>query len=337
MEWNKFYIPPVRMVKTGATHAQPLLVTDSRRVKLNDHPEDQEPIDPAAFKIMLTGNSTCAGGGASKNSEMFAAHLQNSLKKKYGQKIQVINFCVPDSKFADELISYVLHLNFIKPNIWISFNGDNDSSVTRNSFPTSIKYLEGRKLINTAFLNRGIVVLPYTQKALTSFFTYDAVKKINDDLESSSEPMTRQSDESIYLANLRNAMALAKGADIRFIHFLQPVLGIGKRVPRPSELKESGRLAIEWGETGSPKMRNSLAEFYASLDKELRLLAKDKKLSPSYIFHDMEGVFDQAGDRDVYFDFRHYNDLGQRLIADRLLRILDPMIAKDLSAFKAAN
>ena len=249
------------------------------------------------------------------------------LRERFGPKIQVLNYCVPDNKFSDEIVNFALHLRFLQPKIWISMNGDNDFSARNTSSSTDVMYLVGRRMFSGQMLFNSRPFFYNFQSLFKVFSMQSEISRIQKDLIDSIEPGFTQKDVSIYLGQLKNALSLAHGAGIKFVHILQPVMQLDTHRVTVEE-KENLEIAI--GKQGEQKKQFSIflgnQRFYSEVRPELIKLGKDKTLPIPYHFHDFQNVFERAKDQTVYSDSRHYNELGQKLVAERIFSILNSLM-----------
>ena len=75
---------------------------------------------------MLLGGSVAWGFGASNNDNILSYQIEKILMEKYNKKINVINFAEQMHSSHEELMTFISHLDEIKPKIVICFSGTND-------------------------------------------------------------------------------------------------------------------------------------------------------------------------------------------------------------------
>lgn len=114
-----------------------------------------------------------------------------------------------------------------------------------------------------------------------------------------------------WLSNIRNMYAIAKERGIKFFCFCQPWLGSkeGKNINEKSML-----LSIQQKEL-NVRMKKSFREY----------MVKDKNI-PDYIY-DFSHIFDKTND--VYLDYSHVGEEGNRIIAREIEKIILPELMKE--------
>lgn len=266
---------------------------------------------PDVLRILVSGGSTVAGWGASRNSTTWPARLEQALNARLAggqgpwKRAVVINSGVFGYNIAQELHRFEDETCFLAPHIVICFDGINEQ---QGYIGDPVRFGFGQaqlRLMQGAGATDRPVVMPFTQQAMSLFapqreattYGYRAAGNV------------KRNDATLFLEKTRQFERVATLAGAHFLFLLQPILGVGERKLTP--LEERMRAAYFTTAEQEEEYLRKMRGFYERVGKEL---------NESWQVN-LSGLFDTVADT-VYADPRHYNDNGQQRIADTVLTLL---------------
>ncbi len=287
---------------------------------------------PGTCRIMIFGGSTVQGVGASSNEMTIAAQLESFLNSKYRRpgiaRYEVINAGVGAYYSTQELLYLATEGIHYAPDVVIVLDGLNDfhrthgewlHAVDKNTYtknlPSSIRYRfhpyqlpSSRAPLSSFPLSHYILPLfPNTfrllRKAMSPGMPLLATQY--------NEPLTAERGVELYLINLESMAGIARSHHINCLLALQPTLGFQK----PSTKEED----LHW-KPMDMGYQSKKQHYWTLATKAYRSLAKAQR-DASLAVIDLSGLFAKRSET-LYTDTEHYNDLGQRLVAERLAQLL---------------
>lgn len=271
--------------------------------------------DARTLNIFITGGSTVQGIGASANSATIASRLEanlNALKDPRATEtraIRAINAGVGGYNATQEMVYLATELRFLHPTVVVMLNGINESSEDA-LVGREYHLIPGTKPHPLDAL--PVPLMPATQSVISALFRKLGLIDRDDTAASGLPPVLRPRSER-YAAIVATAAGIANDAGAAFVYVLQPTTGIGARSPSTAEQRRSAAMGLNDPQRWS-QYADRMNEFYAEMRHRI---AELEKRHPGSAFVDGSLILDrEAGD--VYWDPRHYTDLGQQAIANFL-------------------
>ena len=240
--------------------------------------------EPNLIKILVTGGSTSTWPGG-EWSKLLGKKL---IEKKIN--VVIFNAGMGGYSTSQELLKIVRDGEAIKPDWTISFSGINDMGHLHN-------------LPNHPYVHRY-------QKQISKYLnSTKAFKKYTFGIPQKIEPY------QLWLRNMRKMKAICSIMDSKFIGILQPNILYGDYEITEDEKKnlltEKTYRDLDIGRTYIEELKF----FYDNVRANL----KEHKDEYDFLY-DYSHIF--AGKSNLYRDYRHQNDLGDDIIADKLLNLL---------------
>ena len=312
------------------------LGTDKLGLVYNESPErDFELSDTHVKKIFLLGGSTLMGLGVAKNSDTIASALERYLRKQI-PNARTVNCGVGSYVSWQSMMYLALELIEYKPDIIVTFDGWNDflssSWGNKNNYgnwvPNTHRSLDDiNALIQTS--SADITLFELLKR---KFYKTELVRQIRMRSkyyrESGSwvfpdyrEWTLKPESAEYYRLNIQSIIGMGIASGAKVLSFLQPQLMWGNRTPTTEEqayiekigtrLPPTGTLAAQWFPLGQKKF----SELKVKLHNGKRVWVEDAS-----------GWFD-GNTTTLYSDYNHYNQEGQRLIAELIANRIEAILA----------
>jgi hypothetical protein len=273
---------------------------------------NEEPPRQNGWNVVITGNSVTQGGAATSNERTFSAVLETllndvSLPNGAMPPARVINAGVGGYNSTQEVTYLLTELQYLNPKVVVMFSGIGE----RLDLPTY-----GREFHVPVTLSKEpldalpLPILPATQNLLL------AVQRRlggGEAKEALVLEWTKRKPSERFAGNIAVAAAIARNRGAAFVFVLQPTLAVGGERHNAAEL-ERGRLTFGSNPQNWETYAARMSSFYGEVLTEMSRLAR---LFPEAQFLDGSGWFD-GEEREVYWDPRHYTDLGHRIVAERI-------------------
>ncbi len=275
------------------------------------------PTDEQMLCVYISGGSTAAGWGASDNEHTWPALLETQLRERLRTEsssswrdVIVVNGGVFGYGVSQELRRYLDEIAFIEPDIVVSFGGINERWGF-NGFVVDYG-LDGsqREMMNQ--FNRGTPFDPPTLLPYIRWFISDLKRQTPARAEADlygfrSDSAPRAVTEQLLAMKVRQFHALCAQQGVRFLYVLQPAMGVGNKPLTAHEISLQQYMGSRY-----------YPESWASYEKREREFYAVAQATLTENWHrDFTGVFN-AIEETVYFDPRHYNNLGNQIVADRM-------------------
>lgn len=280
-------------------------------------------LDPRVFRILVSGGSTVAGWGASDNEHTWPALLEkklnsqpNPIRERY-ERVAVINCGVFRYHAAQEITRFEQETIYINPRLVISFNGINETFYYKGNpvdYANRGHQYQAANYFNFGAAFRQPVLLPYTAELVNSW-TRPQAPAPDSIYGFKRRDYLRLDAADLYLSKMRQFNALCKGAGIRFVWCFQPLMGVGDRQLTPYEDKLKQFYGTKYYPGQWSDAQRLAQQFYNAVRPQI----KDPWQN------DLTEIFKDAPES-VYHDPRHYNDLGNQLVADWMF---DKIVALD--------
>jgi hypothetical protein len=287
--------------------------------------QDRAP-SPDTFNIFITGGSTGAGCGATRNETVYASILERKLNtqvpagyKGTQKRIRVFNAGVPGFNSSQELIAALFELFYFSPSILVMFNGINDNWFIDP--PGTKRTTDWHHNYRVMHSTRPGQFFPATQRLITKILESKGLGNTGENTPGYKRVSSSFIDQpERFVGNIKTAAAAAKSRGIGFAHFFQPTTGWGKHVATPEEVRLR-KLFHSPSEAEWKTYLDQLESFYGGATKKLSELSLRFQNDEDVVFSDATGIFDSVSEA-VYYDPRHYNDRGQELLADHMYQAL---------------
>lgn len=313
--------------------------------------DSQRELKKSDFKIFILGGSSVAGHGVSCNDKTISAQLEQLARQKYDH-IQVINAGVPGHYSASEFMKMTNEIAFFNPDLVITLAGDNDEGKATESFmgrPHGYfvnpyhRYLKNfmdenngfiwsaRHFVYSIFCFAERTYLYFTAKSalliLTNKFHFQK-GLINNTIEiygkpNGPDPVTAKEDNQFmeaydqnvnyFLRYTQMTQSAVMSLGAKYVFFLQPRLAVEKRRLTPNQreaLDIAQRAVMDRNGHDYVKRAKYFWEKTASVFQ-----------ANGIHFVDLSNIF--PDDTETYYDPIHYNDLGNRIIAERLFSFIE--------------
>lgn len=290
-------------------------------------------------RIVLLGGSSAAGATATANERTIAAQLESLLNAAGEQRYQVLNFGVGGNYSYGELMKLITEVVYLQPDAVIMLDGFNDAHYAnlehlRAGLPAPLMNWAdfSYQYFDTMAGLRGRLrapppVMTYSYLLVARISNGDAqsVRKQRLALYGGLPAMSlsgwkAEADplfSSILATNLDIAASWAARNSVRFIAYLQP---------HPWEYKNLdcerargvrlmvGRLGPDMDEAKYAAVMQAAFQAYSAAYRDLDTTYAD---DAAVRFIDLRRLFDETTDC-IYNDPIHYNDAGNRVIAERM-------------------
>ena len=258
-----------------------------------DKPDD-------VFRIFVVGGSTVFGYGATSDETTIPGFLQEEFNsEKLGFNVEVINAGNPASDSLDEVFFVKKIVQEFNPDLFIIYDGWNDAAhKIRLDRSDNLRDETQNKDDFFKFKNFPFYRTPFV---INEIFFFDPS---DDGLIMVDESETPQKVE-LWLNRWSEICQLGNSVGFSTIVTVQPLLGTGEKILSPDEQK----LVSSFPE------RHNLLPVLEEMANGL------SKLDPSCTeTADLRNIFDGV-DKPIFYDVGHSNDLGNKLIAQKLFEL----------------
>ena len=268
--------------------------------------------------IFIFGGSTLEGIGSSTNSKTIPALIEKCLFSRNINN-QVINIGHAGD-YSVQQKSRLFHRVLVDfdPSLVIFFDGRNDAhysssfrylpfsanqSLWGQSTKTEFKDVQPKLFNNLSILHRRVIrkLNLNDKKSLNK-------KSYNDNLDINKNTYMAVSEYHKIGDQVNNQLS---SLDIKFMRILQPTLIQSKKVKTNDEKQYINRFL-------SFKNKSYSTEKYSDIIKSF--YRKVKKIKRNY-FYDLSDIFEERDDT-LYSDSVHYNDKSNKIIADKVCKII---------------
>ncbi len=291
--------------------------------------QDRE-IKNEEYTVFILGGSTVEGRGASSNSHTICAQLEIILSKKINidRPIRVINAGhVGFNAYQEFLLSSSRLIQEFSPDMVVSLNGRNDAYYLVDRMGDGWKpnwqpyYDELEHNVNSLMQKPLVGAFRLLASGLADYLTIDdgirrlVAPPVTYDSIAVPAEIVGQGVKS-YLTALELCKTNANMYGFDFLAVLQPVLLPNMKISASQVERDMVKHFLN---------SYSRAEYYVPyIDSFYKRVVADTR--ESQWFHDMSDIF-QNNAETLYYDSCHYNDRGNRLIAERLAEVIVPVIA----------
>lgn len=304
------------------------------------------PQKPAGLvRIVLLGGSSLAGNALrSDNTQTIPAFLERILNDAApdGTTYQALNYGISDGWSFSELRRFFAEIIHIKPDIVISLDGWNDA--VRTGFEADRNHVE-QGLLNWDQLSylyfelingiprdqfRPPPIFTYTTLVLHRVGLLDAARDAHRDrlyedhhLTALSRHLSKDHD-GLHFAFIRNLEAISAYAawnGFAHIAYLQPYADRKRKIIADEQAALDRHHAITASHNGDLWQRDTykalMNTIYSQFEAGFRDYAQRAESNPNVVVRDLTDFF-ATTDTVIYMDSIHYNETGNRLIAERM-------------------
>ena len=259
--------------------------------------EDYLPLasrDKDHFLIAVFGGSAAFSVYCQIN-EMFPARLEHKLSlalERIGQRVTVLNFGMHDNVVMQEMMTYLLFAQQLRPDVVISHSGHNDIWYGLRNYPYLVTH-------------HNIIYQQHSEYWSYLLHQEGAVPE-----EIPAEFNLKQNILAAMIARHRQFQEIVEAGGGRFIWGVQPLL-FDRKIPHPREIEYLEDLTkFLSADPRRRKMYNRVASLIAELPSRV-----DEE--GDFEFVDFPSLFADAGPgRELMWDHVHANPEGDDLIAE---------------------
>ncbi len=306
-----------------------LINIDAEGHRANHFNSDRED----ALQLWMMGGSTMWGQGA-PDTETIPSYAARILNEQLGLDVNVRNLGEIGYVSTQEIVSLIRELQLgRRPDFVIFFDGVNDAPAAAlwpETPGTHMNYYRirdrfeapGRRrknVLQTVIRNSGVVRFSAFLREKMGVTTDNYLGAWN---APDTEAEFRERGEAaarLWLDNFQMIQVLGRAYGFVPIAVLQPSLMVGEKPLHPSEK------ALEITEMENEAKRTGMAVF-AEMRRAVRELLPQKGLG--FAIHDESDLFADFPDP-VYIDYVHMSGRGNRVIAERLIEILQPYLCAE--------
>ena len=303
------------------------LFTDNYGFVHNGNP-DRKLFQKDYYNIIIIGGSTVEGANTtSSNDNTIAANLEQKLRK-IDKKVNVINAGYSGYNSFDEFLTIYNLLGQYSFQEVIFLNGANDFLSLTYSSKKKWNYYEEiinyRKQFSHLFTNQYQLKTSYylirLKNKISNFFkkllkknepyvykpNQNHLVNIFQEEYDKYEP-NPPSVETVenYISNVRLIKSLCIQFNIKCKFFLQPFLS-SKNLLHSLEKENFDKIPFK-------NFKNTELRWYEIAASELKKISENNNVK----FYDIRDVFKNESNL-VFYDMSHYNDFGNKLIADKI-------------------
>jgi lysophospholipase L1-like esterase len=237
-------------------------------------------------------------------------HLENGLSSELGRKVSVLNAAVPGFVSTQERIMLDLMVLPRKPDLVVFLHGLNDISIPMgygvrpgDPFTQAVTYRASSSLAFDVL--RRAARVSFIASSLTNWLMTPPPEGYYPELATNLALRSGyiESTTATFETNLSSMMATCRHAGVPCVSILQPGLPItqhriGAEIEDPSRqpwMRTLGRIVVDG---------------YRALWEHRRQLAQEGR------FFDASGAFDEPGQVERFLDLAHFDDGGQKALAD---------------------
>lgn len=289
-----------------------------------------------SYRVIFIGGSTTFGLGASRNETTIPALFEQELRKVWPDvDFLVLNAGVQGYPSTQERLLYELYLSDLDPDLVVALDGVNDAKFTAD-LPQWRPYFSPAAAIDEpqfVGIHRPYVQLANMAKSLISFpeplASLALLRRGLSRLELATVTQARHDPPGSYdpraaiqLRDNLTAEAIDLAAHKRLgLFVLQPYLGAGKDNLTKDEVE-----ILDDYRNRLDKYNHHYADFKPIYDD----LGKRFANRPIR-FVDLRSLFSDIKS-DIYVSLAHYNDMGNKVLADTMFGAIRSDLGADLSA-----
>ncbi len=268
------------------------------------------------FRIIMIGGSTVFGSGSTSDKTTIPGYLQDKFNEvELNQKIEVLNAGLPGATSKEE-IEYIKNYLFeFNPDFLIIYDGWNDASYVSKTLLKNQEVKEDEPLL---------FKLQYLPEYRTPFVIYRVfIAPIQGQETNSIDEGFNPEVAKIWKERWANICEIANEKNILTLVAVQPIVGTGNKELTIDESKYSPHSGwIKYRTT--VKILNSIADSVSELEPICHKTS------------DLRNVFDEIAEP-VFYDHGHVNDLGNKIVAEKIFEIIKPIIDEKINNEKLVD
>ncbi len=292
------------------------------------------------FRVVFFGGSTTVGRGASSNEYTIPAFFERCLAKEWlDVKFHVINAGNFGYQSTQERLYYSFYIKRLKPDLLIFLDGDNEifcAACQKEWIP----YFQSMSFNNNKYrsLFRPKAAFgTYLKSLITfpqSFYTLFLIDKVLYKARAIRNKLIEFKEYSVFTFHKEavsqyhdNLLTTAREISFeksRAIFCLQPILGVKKNKKSGSEEDILKKISLS-----SPNLPKIINKYFDNFSKVYEELAREFSNSDKISFIDISNIFEN-NNQNIYVSLWHYNNYGNKIIAERIFDYAKEKIKEDL-------
>lgn len=279
-----------------------------------------------------------SGQGEYSTDETISAWLEKLLQEKYpDRRFEVINAAVNWSKLHQQMLHYLRKLRSFKPDLVISIDGQNDSSLKirpsqLNSWDVVIRDFEKSLSSNFKYKLRPVFRNSHFSYLMAMLMFRTGTPAIDEALVEKYSVVERPSDYeqriseyyrseaqlvdtgvSEYMKNLQYFAGILEADKVRYMFLLQPLTHLD--TVKPMTRKERAIQGYIFSRLENQYYRDN---FYAKVIRQGELMRKEQGVA----FWSFQDIFGGV-EGDVYTDYCHFSSYGNKVFAQKLMQKIE--------------
>jgi lysophospholipase L1-like esterase len=280
-------------------------------------------------RVVFLGGSTMFGLGASGNAGTIPAQFETLLRARWPEiDFLVLNAGVQGYQSTQERVAYQLYLDSLDPDLVVTLDGTNDAMISAElsawqPFSSTTALVDNARFVNlhkpsVNFASAIAALVTFPEPLASLALLRRALSRLaRPAAVLAAKPAAYHPEAALQLRDNIETLARQITADNRLgLFVLQPYLGAAK--PAMTE-GERAIIAVYGDEriTAFNRHFDDFAVHYATLGRQF---------PASVRFADMRSLF-ASSDGLIYHSLAHYNDRGNRMIAEAMMAEVEPALA----------
>ena len=289
-------------------------------ININEHGLRGEEISKEkpenVFRIIMVGGSTVFGSGSTSDKTTIPGYLQEKFnEEKFNKEIEVLNAGLPGATSKEEvkyITDYLLEFN---PDFLIIYDGWNDARYVSKTLLENDEVDEDEPLLfklqhipeyRTPFVIYRVFIAPIQGQGTDTI-----------DEEFNPEVLKTWKDRWSNICKISNEK------NILTLIAVQPIVGTGDKKLSIDESKYAPHSGwVKYRTT--VKILNSMGSTINELEPVCNKTS------------DLRNVFDEITEP-VFYDHGHVNDLGNKIVAEKIFEIITPIIDEKINNEKLVD
>ena len=267
------------------------------------------------YRIIIIGGSTIFGAGMAYDYQTIPSELNEKFKKKYNN-VEVLNAGISSITSFEEVYHFKEKLIQLEPDLVIIYDGVNNIHYKKTSEPEilntdaeKLQIKDFQKYLRTPVVLYRYVLLPIIHSEQFNSLNVEKSDE-NQKLQSHYGSEVSNSIGSLWYKHMNEFCQISNEKQIESVVIIQPTL--------------------YHGDKPLTKFEESIYEDSEYFKKTFDILIqKSKNLNNCSMVMDFSNSFENVSEG-VYFDKSHLNNLGNKIIAEKIYEKILPIVLKDL-------